>query len=118
LTDFSFVSRLVPGAPREENHAQTGASADVSFTCQSELPLVTDLEKAGSLEVFPFPGMADFYCFKDRIICHLLDPACSELIEIFFLGEVLSFWLERQGVPALHASAVVAGEQAVEKGGI
>ena len=44
---------------------------------------------------------------------HLLNPAAIHLIEIIFLGEVLSFWLERQGIPALHASAVLIGGRAV-----
>jgi hypothetical protein len=35
------------------------------------------------------------------------------MVEIHLLGSVFSFWLEREEIPALHASAVVAGERAV-----
>jgi hypothetical protein len=48
----------------------------------------------------------DFSIYPDRIAYHLLDSERSYLVEICFLGEVMSLWLESRGVPALHASAV------------
>jgi hypothetical protein len=112
-TDFPFVSRLAPGPASDANHTPSSATADLSFTCQKDAPLAIDREKEAGCDVFPYSGVADFYCFRDRIVCHLLSPAAIHLIEIIFLGEVLSFWLERHGIPALHASAVLTGRGAV-----
>jgi hypothetical protein len=55
----------------------------------------------------------DFYVEHTRICCHLLDPLQEYLIEIYFLGAVLSYWMERRGILALHASAVVIDGRAV-----
>lgn len=48
----------------------------------------------------------DFYIYPDRIEYNVLDPARRYLVEICFLGEVISIWLESKGITALHASAV------------
>lgn len=58
-------------------------------------------------EVLSFSEVANFYIWPERILCHLLDTAYDYMVELHFLGFVLSYWLERQGIPALHASAVV-----------
>jgi hypothetical protein len=69
-------------------------------------------ESAAHLDLFPgfevlrFPGTADFYMEAGRIHGHLLDPSRRDLMELRFLGPVLSYRLERLGIPALHASAV------------
>jgi hypothetical protein len=124
-SDFSFANRLRPG---------TGAP-DLTFTCVVQPPLSTNGEQAtpaysssyrtddgesilylyrlGTCDVLRFTRVADFYLWPARIICHLLDPAYDYLVEIRLLGTVLSFWLERQGIPALHASAVTVQGQAV-----
>ena len=64
-------------------------------------------------DVLRFTREADFYLWPDRIVCHLLDPACAYQVEIYLLGTVLSFFLERRGIPALHASAAAVGDRAV-----
>ncbi|HEX2645357.1 MAG TPA: hypothetical protein VHU81_20330, partial [Thermoanaerobaculia bacterium] len=53
------------------------------------------------------------YLRPGRIDCHLLAPRYSSLVEIRLLGPVLAYWLESRGIPALHASAVTIGKQAV-----
>jgi hypothetical protein len=63
-------------------------------------------------DVLRFTSVADFYLWPERIVCHLLNSAYDYLVEIRLLGPVLSLWLELQGFPALHASAIAAGGQA------
>jgi len=58
------------------------------------------------VDVFRFPATADFYLEPGRIRGHLLDPGCRDLMELRLLGPVLSYWLERLGIPVLHAAAV------------
>jgi hypothetical protein len=132
-SDFDFASRLVSG--EAEGLVPDAGTPDLTFTCSDQPPLSMDWEQATLLYSAPhrtesdestvrlyrlngcdalrFAGVADFYLWSDRIVCHLLDPAHDYLVEIQLLGPVLSFWLERQGIPALHASAVVVGERAV-----
>lgn len=63
--------------------------------------------------VFRFAGAVDFYVTPARITYSLHDPFYAYGIELWLLGTVLAFWLEWQGRPALHASAVVVDGQAV-----
>lgn len=65
------------------------------------------------LDVVRIRDVADHYLWPDRIVCHLKDPAWTYLAEIQLLGMVLALWLERRGVPTLHASAVVVDGAAV-----
>jgi hypothetical protein len=67
---------------------------------------IAHLDRFPGTEVLRFPGTADFYMEPDRIQVHLLDPRHRDLMELRLLGSVLSYWLERLGIPALHASAV------------
>ena len=64
-------------------------------------------------DVASFTGVADFYLWPSRIICHLHEPAYDYAVEIYFLGTVLSLWFERQGIVALHASAAVVEDHVV-----
>jgi len=124
-SDFGFASRLLPasGVP------------DVVFACVPVAPPGLARENPTPIYVSPyrtargestfflyrldtcnllrFTEVADFYVGAQRITCHLLDQAHDYLVEIRLLGSVLSFWLEQQGIPALHASAVVIEGHAV-----
>jgi hypothetical protein len=51
-------------------------------------------------------GVADFYIRSNSIDCHLIDPACFEISEDFFITSVLAFCLERLRIPVIHAAAV------------
>ncbi len=122
-TDLGFKNRLGTGAP----------PADLTFRCPVEpLAELDDLEassrnpsptpgrgnpsrlfRLGALDVLRFTDVADYYVGDDRIDCHLRDPLRRYLVEIELLGPVLSFWLERRGLPTLHASAVDVGGLAV-----
>ena len=124
-SDFPFASRLASGS----------GDPDLTFTCVAKSPSPGDLgcavptytspyrtatgESVGTLyrldgyDVLRFSRAADFYLWPDRVVCHLLDPAYGGGVEIWLLGSVLSFWLERRGIPALHASAAVVHGRAV-----
>ncbi len=124
-TDFPFASRLLVGS----------GEPDLVFECGSPPALEQGLETATELYVSPqrveggeplcvlyqvaacdvlrFAGIADFYITSNRILGHLVDAVDLRLVEIRFLGSVLSYWLERRGILALHASAVVVDGQAI-----
>ena len=124
-SDFPFKNRLEAGAP----------PAEVTFECRPEAPLeiewpglrpvlasplrardgasVAGLFQFDGFEVFRFTGISDFYLGAERIDCHLRQPGLETLVEIQLLGSILSYWLERQGILALHASAVDIGGRAV-----
>lgn len=63
-------------------------------------------------EVLRFPAIADFCLRPDRIDVYITAPA-PELAELRLLGPVLSYWLEKRGIPTLHASAVATDRGAV-----
>lgn len=118
-SDFPFRHRLAEG----------NGPADLSFALAAD-PVLSEestpiyrspsrtpdgeslahLYRIGSREVLRFHGIADFSLQDDRIACHVEDP---ELVELRLLGPVLSYWLERRGVPTLHASAVAVDSRAV-----
>lgn len=132
-SDFKFANRLVLGAA--EGLAPSDDVPDVTFTCADHPPRDVDwqaiapayasqsqtnngasrayLYRLDDCDVLRFTQLADFYLWSNRIVCHLLNPACASLVEIYFLGTVLSLFLERRGIPMLHASATVVDGQAV-----
>ncbi len=122
-SDFPFASRLLLG---------TG-QPDLIFTCADAPPPVSgvlptpvyasrfqtahgesncSLYRLDDFDLLRFPGVADFFLDTDRIRCRPADPEDLAAVEIYLLGTVLSYWLERTGVPCLHASAVVANGRA------
>jgi hypothetical protein len=74
---------------------------------------IAHLDRFPGTEILRFPGTADFHLEPGHIRGHLLDPGRLDLMELRLLGPVLSYWLERLGIPALHASAVRIGSGAV-----
>jgi len=72
-----------------------------------------DVIVAPDATVFRFTEVVDFFVLDDGIAYQLHDPAYDYMVELHLLGFVLSFWLERAGWPALHASAVVVDGRAV-----
>jgi len=59
----------------------------------------------------------EYHLWPQDIVCHLLRPnqgyRTEIYTEIYLLGPVLSVWLELQGIPNLHASAVAVEDHAV-----
>lgn len=124
-SDFAFANRLVPSA----------AVPDIRFSCSDRVDPRIDLDPAEAryqspsrtpsgeprlclyhredCDVLSFSPIADFFLYPERILCRLRDPALAYWVEIYLLGTVLAYWLERSGVLALHASAVVIEDQAV-----
>lgn len=124
-TDWPFANRLLPGA----------GEPDLTFACVEQAPRTLDCARLSPLYSSPFrteggesvlhvyrieegdllhfPGVADFYVKPALVLCHLLNPEYRHLVEVHLLGTVLSFWLERKGIRALHCSAVVAEDCAV-----
>jgi hypothetical protein len=58
-------------------------------------------------DLIDIEGISQFRVTGRAIDCVALDDEALALVEIQLLGLVLAFWLERQGIPAMHASAVV-----------
>lgn len=122
-TDFAFASGLEPAA----------GPPDLVFTLSDSAPVAKRLgepvftspfkDEAGrsvallyrlaDAELLRFDGAVDFYLEADAIHCHLRDPDCRHLVELRLLGPVLAYWLERRGICALHAAAVVVEGRAI-----
>ena len=125
ISDFRFTSRLSIGANQPDSFGQ---SHTVFFTCDQFPPFSVDwktgklvysrkvetlngeawnaLHHFASNDVFQFGEVADFYLGRNQIDCYFFNPSNQELMELYLLGPVLAFWLERYMYPVLHASAV------------
>jgi len=102
--DLSFSCRLsVPSPERAKQIARWGD--------QDEIVLTASAHKNGYC--MSFNPVLKFFLYPDHIKCDLFMQPYTFLVESYLLGIVLSFWLEWQGVMALHASAVVVGKQAI-----
>lgn len=117
-SDFPFASRLPAGA----------GPPDLTFTCAAPPPVPDELPapvyasrfrtargesncsfyRLAERDLLRFPGVGDFWLGPGGIVCHPADPDDRGPVEVHLLGTVLSCWLERAGVPSLHAAAVVA----------
>ena len=72
-----------------------------------------DVIVAPDATVFHFSEVVDFFVLDDGIAYQAHDEAYDFMVELHLLGYVLSFWLERAGWPALHASGIVVGEHVI-----
>ncbi|MDF1523781.1 MAG: hypothetical protein P1P87_13315 [Trueperaceae bacterium] len=63
--------------------------------------------------VLRFMSAADFFVRDDRALAVLHDPAYAFAVDIWFLGTVLTYWLELRGVPVLHAASVEVPDGAI-----
>lgn len=74
----------------------------------SGVPAVT-LHRAGRTERIRYTDVVEFVFGPsgDRIDGRVLDPEYGHAVEIYLLGLVLAYWLERRGRLALHGSGVV-----------
>jgi len=125
VSDFPFANRLatdagVPDLAFTRVHQRPLLSNRAQLTLAYTSPHRTDdgetilrLYRFGDCDLLRFTHVADYCVWPRRIVCHLLDPTYDYMVEIRLLGAVLSFWLERQGIPALHASAIVVDDRAV-----
>jgi hypothetical protein len=124
-SDFPFTSHLATVASRPNLSFTCAGKSPVSWSLPPTEPIYASrfrtargesnccFYRLGELDLLRFPDVGDFFFAGDRIVfcsAELMDRAA---IEIHLLGTVLSCWLERDGVPALHASVVVADGRAV-----
>lgn len=84
-----------------------------SPTRETDVAPATRLYRVGDRFVFQFAGVAKFLLGPKRIEYVLHDDTYAYALELWLLGTVLAFWLEWQGVPALHASAAVVDGHAI-----
>lgn len=121
--DFPFSVKLPPdGGPASLTLAISGSPLlpeDPVFPPLYTSPLHDALgQSLGCLyredgaETFRFPDAGDFRIGADRIDVHAPAEGLG-MAELRLLGPVLSYWLERQGLPALHASAVATDRGAI-----
>ncbi len=117
LTDFPFASKLPRGsedgkAPVDLTFRVAGQpvlsplSASLVYASPSRngAPQAS-LFRSGAREILHCREAGDFLIETERIDV-FLEGARLDLAELRFLGPVMSYWLERQGLPTLHASAV------------
>ncbi|MBI3732629.1 MAG: hypothetical protein HY259_04115 [Chloroflexi bacterium] len=69
--------------------------------------------KAGEYYRVLFSDVACFDVTPDSIVVYPQAGLSYQLLNTYFLGPAMSFWLEWRGIPTLHASAVVANGHAV-----
>jgi hypothetical protein len=135
-SDFAFANRLSPGAGPTDLTFTCVRSAPLPDALERAEPVYASppYPEGGESEIFlyhlgacwvvRFTGISDFYLWPERILCHPQDapkyPGLHRnpeylrmVIEVQLLGIVLACWLEWQGIPALHASAVVVDDRAV-----
>lgn len=71
------------------------------------------LYRLPTYDILHFPRNVDLYLGPDHILWHPLNPIHTYMVEPWLLGPGCAFWLERQGIPVLHASAVALDQGAV-----
>lgn len=124
-SDFPFASRLVPATdpanltftwvlemPFAKGWWQVASSGRGAYRTEDD-ESVAYFYRLADCDVIRFTRVADYYLWSDRIVCHLFHPDYRYLVEIHLLGPVLSLWLERHGIPMLHAAAVAVNGRAV-----
>ncbi|WP_162891492.1 hypothetical protein [Salinibacter ruber] len=121
-TDLDLIPHLPPrsGAPDLHVVAAEGpaelANQDPFYSSPTRDPdsvPAIRLYRAEGRFVARFVDAATFSIGPERIEYLLHDDTYAYALELWLLGTVLAFWLEWQGVPALHASAVALGNGAV-----
>ena len=124
-TPHRFANRVVPtDAPADLWVRPVAAPPiapgwqDIAPGFRSELMIdddqhYLDVIVAPDATVFHFSEVVDFFVLEDGIAYQVHDEAYDFMVELHLLGYVLSYWLERAGCPALHASGIVVGEHVI-----
>lgn len=124
-SDYTFGDRLPLGQ----------GNVDILFTCQETVPIAIKwdgiepvytsiyrtkdnkpawfLYQIEEYYVARYTGSIDFYISAEAIIGHILNVELRDAYTMDFLPTVLALWLEFQGIPCLHASAVVVNDHAI-----
>ena len=72
-----------------------------------------ELYRGSESDLLRFREVADFRVSREAIRARLFDPAYAHMVEIHLLGTVFSYWMERRGIPVLHAAAVAVDGRAI-----
>ena len=124
-SDFPFRNKFPPGSGSPDLWFRRVQVTPVHNEWQTKRPVFTSKGRTDDGEPFlsvyrdkgydvvTFASLVNFYLWPEKIIAEVLDPSHDHVIEIRFLGEIFSIWLELQGVPTVHASAVVVEDGAV-----
>lgn len=104
-----FDCEVAPPAPDSAPGELLFASPDRLPTGESALRLF----RQGETLRLEFVAGVEFTLARDHLRCRMANAADRPLAEVWLLGTVFSTWLEWEGCPALHASAVGVGDQAV-----
>ena len=72
-----------------------------------------DIIVAPDATVFHYSEVVDFFLLEDGIAYQVHDAEYDFMVELHLLGNVLSYWLECAGNPALHASGIVVDEHVI-----
>ncbi|MBI5352500.1 MAG: hypothetical protein HZB50_07680 [Chloroflexi bacterium] len=125
ISDFTFTGELCIG--RNETNEEACISS-LQFFCNRFPPYSVDwgtgkliyyyphptsvgvlwdkLYDFGDFFIWRFAWGADFYIHNERIDCHLRNPANQILVERHLISVIFALWLEQNGLPVLHASAI------------
>ncbi len=124
-SDYSFGNRLPQGQ----------GEVDIAFTCQDTAPIAVEWDEIDPVYtsvyrtknnepawflyqieeyyIAHYTDSIDFYISRQAIIGHILNMELKDSYTMDFLPTILALWLEFQGIPCLHASAVVVNDHAV-----
>src|SRR6185369_6939110 len=133
-SDFPFASPLPSGAgsvdlvvscstlPWEPGPPPDGELLFASPDRTADGEPVVYLYRLPDAELLRFTGTAEFTLRPGEIQCRLRDAGCVARAEIYLLGAVLAYYLERRGIHVLHGAAVAlqgraAGFLATNRGG-
>jgi hypothetical protein len=122
-TSFRLTYNLLPSSDEpdlflEHDHspadpAEYGtpvySSSELNQEGQSAIRLYVD----NDAEIIELPSVCLFHCRGELIRVHPLRPDIDYLIEICFVSIVMSYWLERRQVSAIHAASVRIGDVAI-----
>ncbi|MBN1835416.1 MAG: hypothetical protein JW820_06160 [Spirochaetales bacterium] len=116
-TDFPFVTPLEAGTgPAELSFLSP--SAGIPGELAESTPVfrglydtefgrqVFELHQSDTGFLMRFADTGEFLVSEREVRCRPVEGAPGYAVEAFFLGMVMSLWLESRGVPCLHASAV------------
>lgn len=74
---------------------------------------ILTLYKVETCLVMRFLDMADFYIWRDRVVCYEHRDVPAHTMNSLLFANVLPFWLELNGFVTIHASAICVADQAV-----
>ncbi|OPX58244.1 MAG: hypothetical protein A4E25_01764 [Methanobacterium sp. PtaB.Bin024] len=111
ISDFNFTSQLKKGVGAPDLTFKVSEKSPIEWS--DNIPIYPNKENTifnifnvEKWDVIRLIGSVDYYITNNQILCHIKSKKQYPLIEIQFLGIVLSYWLEKHGIIAIHASAV------------